>query len=705
MRTKLSSILIGLGMVGSFATQAQALLGPELAEKLSTTSLTQSLTEPSIKVIISFKDKQQVYNVMQSLGVPYLALKELPMVGATLTPSLVTQLQNNPAIESIYYDAPLRYYNYNSGEITGGHFVHDNYLFTGKGGVVAVLDSGVDATHPDLAYGDKTIQNVKLINDLDLYGLTADIEGLPNTDTSSGHGTHVAGTVAGSGTDSANDPTRANLHDGIAPDAKIVGISAGEAISILHSLKGFDYALANQHKYDIDVITNSWGGGAGSNFDPNNPVNKASFEAYKRGMIVTFAAGNDGDGDDTLNVYAVAPWVIDVAAGTPNRMLADFSSRGVPGDAIKTPDITAPGSSIYSTRALNTPLPALGPVIDLDNPDYYVYYATMSGTSMATPFVAGAATVLLEANPHLSPDQIDEILKASADDMFDETGRQYLPHEVGAGHINVKKAVELALQTEGNMRQFLAGDTEFSSQGAWQQADNTADKVYFAGKWSETTDSSAYNGTLAKAKGPGNIAYVGFKGERAKIHFAATNQGEVSILVDGVEYESLSVSGEKGEAITVAINQLDDSAHTLEVRTISGQVALDRFEFDGIVTQPGVSFTTQLMPSIEGTMGPSVSLDLAGLGVDPAYSIIEHLVSVPDNVMGVTAVLSWQPFADLDFSIANSQGEDLASSATLDNPETAQLSVTEAGDYIFKVKGYTSVVTNYRIDWQIVTQD
>ncbi|MGB2105419.1 MAG: S8 family serine peptidase, partial [Glaciecola sp.] len=600
MRTKISSLLASIGLVSSFSLQAQAIIGPQLSAQLTDTQALTSNSLATIKVIISFNNSNEAHSVMQNLGLPYLALKELPMVGATLSADAITQLEANPAVKSIYYDAPLRYYNYNSGEITGGHFVHDNYQFTGKGGVVAVVDSGVDATHPDLTFGEKTIQNVKLVNDLDLFGLTANLEGIPNTDTSSGHGTHVAGTVAGSGAASANDDTRSNLHDGIAPDAKMVGIGAGEAISILHALQGFDYALANQEKYDIDVITNSWGGGAGSNFDPNNPINKASFEAYKRGMVVTFAAGNDGAGDDTLNVYAVAPWVIDVAAGTPDSKLADFSSRGVPGDEIKTPDITAPGSTIYSARAVNTPLPALGPVIDPANPDYHLYYATMSGTSMATPFVAGAATVLLEANPNLSPDQIDAILKASADDMFDEDGRQYLAHEVGAGHINVVKAVELALQTEGTMHRFLAGDTKYASDGSWQQGDNTHPLVNYAGKWKEVSAEGAYGGSYSKAKGAGKIVYSSFRGERIKAHFSASKRGEAKILIDGITYQTVSLAGEEGENITVSVQGLADDAHNIEIRTMSGYVEFDRFEVDGRLTESDVSYTVETMPLIEG---------------------------------------------------------------------------------------------------------
>ncbi|WP_372761628.1 S8 family serine peptidase [Pseudoalteromonas sp.] len=702
MRTKISSLLAGIGLVSSFSLQAQAIIGPQLSAQLTDTQALSTSSLSAIKVIISFNNTSDAHAVMQNLGVPYLALKELPMVGATLTPDAITQLTANPAVKSVYYDAPLRYYNYNSGEITGGHFVHDNYQFTGKGGVVAVVDSGIDATHPDLTLGEKTIQNVKLVNDLDLYGLTANLEGVPNTDTSSGHGTHVAGTVAGSGAASADDDTRPNLHDGIAPDAKMVGIGAGEAISILHALQGFDYSLANQEKYDIDVITNSWGGGAGSNFDPNNPINKASFEAYKRGMVVTFAAGNDGSDNDTLNVYAVAPWVIDVAAGTPDRKLAGFSSRGVPGDEIKTPDITAPGSTIYSARAANTPLPALGPVIDPANPEYHLYYATMSGTSMATPFVAGAATVLLEANPHLSPDQIDDILKASADDMFDETGRQYLPHEVGAGHINMAKAVELALQTEGRMHHFLAGDTKYASNGAWQQGDNTNPLVNYAGKWKEVSSESAYGGSYNKAKGAGKIAYSSFRGERVKAHFSASKNGVAKILIDGIEYQTASLAGEQDENITVSIQGLSDDAHNIEIRTVSGVVEFDRFEVDGRLTEAGVSYSVEAMPAIEGIMGPSASVDATGQGIDPVYTIDEHTVTVADNVVAVTAVLSWQPFADLDFAIADANGEDLATAGTLDNPEVIELNINQAGEYTFKVKGYLSAATSYTIDWQVV---
>lgn len=702
MRTKISSLLAGIGLVSSFSLHAQAIIGEQLATQLNNSQTLSASSLSAIKVIISFNDTHDAHSVMQNLGVPYLALKELPMVGATLNAQTITQLKTNPAVKSIYFDAPLRYYNYNSGEITGGHFVHDNYQFTGKGGVVAVVDSGIDATHPDLTLGEKTIQNVKLVNDLDLYGLTANLEGVPNTDTSSGHGTHVAGTVAGSGAASADDDTRPNLHDGIAPDAKMVGIGAGEAISILHALQGFDYSLANQEKYDIDVITNSWGGGAGSNFDPNNPINKASFEAYKRGMVVTFAAGNDGAGDDTLNVYAVAPWVIDVAAGTPDRKLADFSSRGVPGDEIKTPDITAPGSTIYSARAINTPLPALGPVIDPANPEYHLYYATMSGTSMATPFVAGAATVLLEANPNLSPDQIDEILKASADDMFDETGRQYLAHEVGAGHINVTKAVQLALETQGEMQQFLSGNTKYASDGSWQQADNNSPLVHYVGKWKEVSAEGAYGGSYNKAKGAGKIVYSSFKGERIKAHFSASKRGEAKILIDGLVYKTVSLAGENNENITVSIQGLTEDAHDIEIRTVTGEVKFDRFEVDGRSTESGVSYMVESMPVIEGIMGPSASIDATGQGIDPVYTTNEHVISVGDNVVAAQAVLSWQPFADLDFAIADANGDELATAGTLDNPEVIELNINQAGEYTFKVKGYLSAATSYTIDWQVV---
>ncbi len=702
MRTKIASAIAAITMAASGSVFAEARIGPELSTKLDQATSLEALAEP-MKVIVTFNQGEDIKGIMQALGVPFLALKELPMVGASMTPAQIDALKNNPSVESIYYDAPLRYYNYNSGEITGGHYVHDNYGFTGKDRVIAVLDSGVDGTHPDLPMGDKVIQNVKLVGDLDLAGgVNSNIEGVPNTDTSSGHGTHVAGTVGGTGAASADNATRANYHDGIAPDSKIVGLGAGEAISILYSLQGFDYALANQERYNIDVITNSWGGGAGSDFDPHNPINKASFEAYKRGMVVTFAASNDGPGNDTLNRYAIAPWVINVAAGTPERHLANFSSRGVPGDEIKTPDITAPGSRIYSARALNTPLGAIGPVIDPENPDYYVYYATMSGTSMATPFVAGAAAVLLEANPNLSPDQIDQILKATADPMYAEDGRQYLPHEVGAGHINMKLAVEMAQMTEGKMRNFLSGDTEFATRGDWSLADDTHADIHYFGRWNTATDEMSFQSTIHKAKGKGKVIKTAFRGDRAKVVFGQSSKpGAVKVLVDGQLIDTVYLEANKSQQ-RIAINGLANGDHKLELRTVDGQVAFDRFEFDGDITSADITYVEETMPTIEGFMGPSASGDAGvGPGTDAAYTIDEHTVALDADIVSLRAVLSWEPFADIDFALADASGAEIASSASLDNPEVIEFDVTEAGDYTFLVKGYASAAANYKIEWVV----
>jgi len=213
---------------------------------------------------------------------------------------------------------------------------------------VAVIDTGIDATHPDLPYGDKVIQNVKIVPDLFGTGAIV-VEGIPNTDTTSGHGTHVSSIAAGTGA------ALAGKYRGVAIGANLVGVGAGELLFVLSALEGFDWVLQNRGQYGIRVISNSWG--TTGSFSADDPINVASQAAHDAGLVVVFAAGNAGPTTDTLNPYCVAPWVICVAAGAKDgTTLADFSSRGIPGDALYHPTITAPGVNIAALwNELNQP--------------------------------------------------------------------------------------------------------------------------------------------------------------------------------------------------------------------------------------------------------------------------------------------------------------------------------------------------------------
>ena len=677
MKNTLTAIAFGVLAATAFQAKSDALIGPMLESQL-----------PSLigdtNVVVSTHEHSDLDSVLGSLSVPYLSMQTLPMAGARVTKTQIQDLAQDPRVKSIYLDAPLEYYNYTSGQITGGHYVHDVEGVTGKGATIAVLDSGVDGTHPDLALGEKTIQNVKIIGDLDFTGgKNVYLDGQPNSDTSSGHGTHVAGTVAGSGEAGRDDQRRSFYHAGIAPDAKLVGIGAGDGISILYALAGLDYAIANSERYAIDVITNSWGGGDGANFDPNNPINQASYAAYKKGIVVTFAASNSGPADDTLNQYAIAPWVINVAAGTASHELADFSSRGVAGDWIKTPDITAPGSNIISTRAINTALPILSPVNDPAHPEYHLYYAGMSGTSMATPFVAGVVGLLLEVNPDLSPDQIERILKQTADTMDN-----YQPHQVGAGYINVKDAVALAGITVGERVEFETGNTGWSSQGEWQRVEEQDANIHYLSRWKNQTHTLASSGTYRKTRRRNAELSFDFIGDSIKLNYLASNRnGHADVYLNGKHKGTIDYYSTQTEVNTMSLRDLDpNQVHTLTLRRVNGTINFDSAELDGELVDAGSVITNEDLV-FNGNIGPSVQ----------NLQISEHMLEIPNDVAMVSAVLNWDGIADLDFELVDGNGNVVANSSTLENPEEISFRPAQSGIYTFRVNGFVSASTDYEI--------
>lgn len=637
------------------------------------------------QVIVTWTDPA-VATKLATISTRVRTLKQLPMSGALLTSAQVKQVAAWPGVESIYWNAPLKLLNYEAGEITGGHVVHDQLGLSGNGVTIAVIDSGIDATHPDLPMPGKVVQNVKIIGDLGLAGTTVYQENVPNTDTSSGHGTHVAGTAGGTGEASVGDSRRSRYYAGIAPGSKLVGLGVGEGINILFALEGFDYALNNQQRYGIDIITNSWGTSE-SVYDPNSPVNRASFEAYRRGMVVAFAAGNDGPAENTINPYALVPWVISVGSGTKAGELSDFSSRGVAGDPYKHVDLVAPGSSICSTRAPATPLGNLGPVVNATYPAYAHYYTCMSGTSMATPFVAGAAALLLEANPALSPDQIETILVQSAKPM-----PSYPYHWVGGGYIDVLAAVDLASRTTGTRQGFLQGVTAWSSAGAWTNAADSNSLLSYSGTWTANALAGATDGVYRKAsvsKKSVPRVDLAFYGQGLQLRFPRDSKGGVAdVYVDGANvgtinfYSATATTGGR-----FAVPAMDRGLHVVQLRGVKGNVYFDGAMIDGDL----MDTQTQLVESKQtftGTLGPSVE----NLEID------EFPIEVGADTLTIKANLSWTGGVDVDFSLVDPDGAEVASGATLANPEVLEFAVNRPGTYKYRVKGYATVLASYTLE-------
>ena len=466
IKRAVSSLVLAAAVAMTCVGAQAASLAPTLSSKVA--NLADNVEVGMVIVAFNTNSglKDSHLNILRGIGInagytyPTLGMAAMPM-----TAGQERLLKNNPEVRSLWSNDRLYYYMHQARVVGGVARVQSDAAMTLRNGgmpvsgagdfSVMVIDSGVDATHGDLPFGTKVIQNVQTpVAAGTLPGFTphVSIENVPNTDQTVGHGTHCAGIIGGTGLRSGG------IYTGVAPGAKLIGAGLGAGLFVINGLAAWEWALTNQYRYNIRVISNSYGGSGA--FDPTNPITIASKMAYDRNITVVFAAGNDGPTKDTYNTYAKAPWVIGVAAGSKEGDLADFSSRGVrreerlsnddPDDDYNAPTITAPGTGrIYDTNAgkftaamvstrSTVNITANGLTDDAELPVSAIpFYTQISGTSMATPFISGVVALMLDADPTLTPDEIKSILTNTASKMV---GRE--EWEVGAGFVNAHAAVD-----------------------------------------------------------------------------------------------------------------------------------------------------------------------------------------------------------------------------------------------------------------------
>jgi len=302
---------------------------------------------------------------------------------------------------------------------------------TGRGVGVAVVDSGVYA-HPDLAG--------RIVAAIDFTSLAPTVSNIPLSDLG-GHGTHVAGLIAGDGTRSAG------LYTGIAPNANIIDVRVIDAngssnVSII--LRGLQWILANRTTYNIKVVNMSLGATPTGSYKSDLMATAAEILNFA-GVNAVVSAGNTGPLAGTITTPATDPYVITVGAlddnATPllaDDLMATFSSRGKTFfDRLAKPDLVAPGRKMVSLRSPGSELDSLFPdrqvtVLGAPSADYY----KLSGTSMAAPVVAGTIALMYERNPTLSPAQVKKRLKSTVTPLAFGTTL-----DRGAGLVNAYRAV------------------------------------------------------------------------------------------------------------------------------------------------------------------------------------------------------------------------------------------------------------------------
>lgn len=686
-----------------------------------------------VPVIVTFKYKntplEKIFNLIGKFT-PKHVYNIIPGFAAELYPWQIKLLSKFDGILQIEYDAKVyatmdtaRYW-FSIDKIVNdfgldGDRDGNPASYTTSDIVVAVIDTGIDAQHIDLD-GGKVIAWVDYVNG----------KSTPYDDN--GHGTHVAGIIAGTGEGNS-------AYRGVAPGVALIGLkvldSQGSG-SLSDVQAAIEWCINNKDKYNIRVINLSLGSSSSS--DGTDSVSQAANAAVDAGIVVVVAAGNSGPAKYTIGSPGAAENVITVGAGADvgegGFFLASFSSRGPTADGRIKPDIVSPGYKITAPQA--------------NSGNGYVEY---SGTSMATPFTAGVVALMLDANPNLTPADVKSILAQTAID-WGPSGKDI---DYGYGFINPYEAIKLAGSYSGSdiskpghayqsgyldgrgdydLYDINIGTTEYPIaitliipdwESSWWGGGYPDFDLYLV---------SPSGSTVAKSEGTDR---------QETISYQPTTTGTYKIKVysySGSGNYFFDVSAGFGAADTtpptisnVQVMDITDTSATITWTTDEPADSLVEYgtttsygssEYDPTLTTSHSITLTGLSPgttyhfrvsSTDAAGNTAVSQDYTFTTTQSSPTTYQHVVtftgtvssSNPDawfevqvHTVGYIYIeLSWSTSADLDFYVYDPNGNYIGRAYTLNNPETLKVFTDEygTGTYSIRVNLYSGSTTDFTL--------
>jgi serine protease AprX len=502
-----ASLLTALGLAGAtlplYAAQTAPTHAPAMHSNVMVDPQVLRAAHRPVPVIVQKLDPADRGPEARIRRLGGTVTRDLPIVNgfaATVPASATARLGELGGIRAVTFDGKMH-----PAGLIGGAAVKSAYPkevraadlwkagVTGQGVTVALVDTGI-ANSPDLAGRVLPVRDDLAVQDTPCENLSGD----PGCGDSYGHGTFIAGLIAGNGA-SSNGAWK-----GIAPNANLVSVKvAGRdgSADVSNVLAAIQWVVSFKDRYNIRVLNLSLGTDSTQTYR-TDPLNFAVEKAWDTGVVVVVAASNRGPGPRTISKPGDDPLVITVGAvddmgtaGLGDDQVPNFSSRGpTAADGLAKPDLAAPGGHLVSLRAP-------GSAIDTQFPTYVDgSYRKGSGTSMATGVVSGAVALMLQARPAMAPDRVKFALTATA--------RRAASNDrmaVGAGVANAYGALAAppGLANQGVPRSNGLGSLDLSRGSVRVQAADPAATVvsgtltlqlllwnpivYTTGPWSEVT--------------------------------------------------------------------------------------------------------------------------------------------------------------------------------------------------------------------------